>query len=514
VSRTCRFASAALAVAGLVLLVPSCRSDRGFHSPVITGFDATPIADGQPGMEFTVRAEDADGDSLQFWFDFGDGSCGWLDSVLPSPAVLTVRHDYAAAAALPLTVRARDGSGNQSEPWRERRVTRAPGALVWFAVPGGLAPGDSEPVTSSPIVLRTGSDTVVIVGGCDDSRLYSLRFGDGRARAVGSPAVLDEGDFGHPVYSPASAHVICGNEDGRLYAFSGAGLVRVWMWPPDTSDFHRWTAVAVYDHRIYGAKENDTLYCVRDTGAGAVVIGRYHARYVRLDQAPPVIDNAGDVVFATESCFIYKLDPYLTAPRWVRRLPTGSRVNNLCLDPDANVCATTDDGKVYSLDATSGEIRWTAAVDPHGDAWYMAIGENDVLYVGTGSGRLVGIDCATGVVTWTMQVTTNGLDAGLAYTTRRHLYALDDEDWLYCIDVSGAQPALVWKVNCPAQVGSAGRSPRMTSDDNACLSLGPDGDIIVVGREYAFRVSGYTDGLLATTQWPKWQRDLYNTGRY
>jgi len=36
----------------------------------------------------------------------------------------------------------------------------------------------------------------------------------------------------------------------------------------------------------------------------------------------------------------------------------------------------------------------------------------------------------------------------------------------------------------------------------------------VVGSDALYCVAGYTDGLLATSEaWPKWQKNLYNSGK-
>jgi outer membrane protein assembly factor BamB len=480
--------------------------------PAITYYEPPNVAVVDVPAAFTALAQDPEGDSIQFYFDFGDGDAGWVDTMLASGGQLTVFHTYDAVDTVMTFVKARDKKRSVSAPESAEVKIGIAGGVLWYSQPGGLESGDSEPVTTSPVVLILGADTVVIVGGCDDSRLFSLKYRDGRSKGTGTPAVLDEGDFGHPAYCAATAHVICGNEDGRLYAFSNAGLTREWMWPPETSDFHAWGPVAISGDKIYAAKENDTVYCIQDAGQNGNPLGKYYLRRVNMELTVPVIDNTGDVIFGTESCFVYKMDPNLTSPRWSRQLQVSGELHNLCLDAGANVYATSDNGKLYSLNP-DGTDRWTLDIDPGRDAWYMAIGDNSMLYVGTGSGKLAGVNYSTGSSVWTLQVSSGELDAGMVYTTKKYLYCLDDEDWLYCVNVSGVQPALVWKVNCPAQIRPrGGRSPGLTSDDQACLCLGPDGDILLIGAEYMFRVAGYADGTLGLTAWPKWQHDLHNTG--
>lgn len=493
-------------------------------APGIIHFQAPFVAVKNVPAAFSVLAEDPEGDSIQFKFQFGDGEgTGWLDTMLASPAQLTVFHTYKAIDTVTAYVWARDKKRSVSAPCSAQVQIGTSGGVLWFAQPGGLEAGDSEPVTAAPVVVIMGSDTVVVVGGCDDSRLFSLRYSDGKVRGTGSPRVLDEGRFWHPAYCVATSHIICGNEDGRIYAFNGPGLTRVWYWPVDTM-LKDWGTVAISGDRIYAPNENDTLYCLQDAGQSANMLSRYYLKGIGTEQSAPIIDNQGNVIVATvvpetlqgqrvPFSYIYKLDPNLTSPLWSRRVQ--DEIKNLCLDANANVYATTSKGKLYCLNSADGNDRWAPVdVDPGRDAWYMAMGENNQLYVGTGSGKLVAVDISTGNKLWETSLSTEDINAGLVFTTKKYLYALDDEDWLYCVDVSGSQPALVWKVDCPAQVRPGLRSIRLTSDDNACLTVGPDGDIIVIGKEWAFKVAGYPDGTLAPTQWPKWQRDAYNTGKY
>ncbi|MBM3315576.1 hypothetical protein FJY71_07035, partial [candidate division WOR-3 bacterium] len=177
-------------------------------APNILNYEPPNVAVKDVPAAFTVLAEDPEGDSIQFYFDFGDGDAGWEDTMLASPAQLTVFHTYTSIETVLTIVRARDKKRSVSPPESGQVVVGLAGGVLWFAQPGGLEPGDSEPVTTSPVVLNLGTDTVVVIGGCDDSRLYALKYSNGRSRGTGTPKVLDEGDFYHPAYCAATAHVV------------------------------------------------------------------------------------------------------------------------------------------------------------------------------------------------------------------------------------------------------------------------------------------------------------------
>ncbi|MEM2892380.1 MAG: PKD domain-containing protein [Thermoplasmata archaeon] len=75
--------------------------------PIITSFsadDSTPLA-GQV-VTFTCTAEDPDNDPLNFTFEFGDGTFGYVE--LPEPGTATITHVYQVASMYEAYVYVRD----------------------------------------------------------------------------------------------------------------------------------------------------------------------------------------------------------------------------------------------------------------------------------------------------------------------------------------------------------------------------------------------------------------------
>jgi cytochrome c551/c552/WD40 repeat protein len=122
----------------------------GNAAPVISAYSATPYPAGVgQALSFSASASDADDDSLEYRFVFGDGSdTGWQ-------AASTAQHAYAAIGRYRAQVQVRDGNGGQS--------SRATSASVLPAPPGAL------PVASSTIAVDAANDRAFVVNPDADS---------------------------------------------------------------------------------------------------------------------------------------------------------------------------------------------------------------------------------------------------------------------------------------------------------------------------------------------------------
>jgi outer membrane protein assembly factor BamB len=475
---------------------------------------------------FTVSADDPEGDSIEFYFDFGDGSKGWIDTMLASPATLTVRHTYTSFDTVWVNAKARDKKRSECAPCSSEVKIGSAGGVLWVCVPSVVA-GDSYPVYSSPAFVAIGSDTLVYSGGCDDGKLWSVRFGSGREKSAGNNVLGEEGElFGAPVYVRQTGHIVAACSDGELYAFAATNLGDEWRYPDkhrDSLDGKPWGALAVKGDLIYGIKDcggmadtiRDTIFCIQDGGTQGVRLHYYVMNLLSEELSIPVIDNNGDVLFAAESMFVYKMDANLSTIIWRRRFDGATDIHTLALGDDGSIYVTTSEGIVYALDPATGNDRWATQVEVGRDAWQLVVG-NGVLYVTTDACRVVALNPTTGGKNWETTLEQNGLELkGAPVLASKYLYCLDEEDNVYCVDVSVTPGVLLWKCNCPSQLGGlAPRRTRLSSNEIPALTIGPDGSIIVVGIDAMYRVAGYTDGLLSGTRWPKWQRDLYNNGYY
>ena len=99
-----------------------------------------------------------------------------------------------------------------------------------------------------------------------------------------------------------------------------------------------------------------------------------------------------------------------------------------------------------------------------------------------------------------------------------YVYFQDEDDVLYCLNQ--ADGTLIWSCNCPNYLprsgGGSSHRPRklQLTDYLPNPTICANGNIIVVGSDATYCVAGYTAGPLdGTAAWPKWQKDLSNSGK-
>ncbi len=149
----------------------------GNRPPEVTGFTATPypVAPGQ-AVSFTATANDPDGDTLQYRFDFGDGSPRTPWSATPS-----VERTYAESGHYRAVVQVRDPSGVIAS--RSRVVTVVPPLPT--ARPTASAPIACDAASRRVWTVNPDADTISVLNTdtlaklgeyptCDDPRALAL----------------------------------------------------------------------------------------------------------------------------------------------------------------------------------------------------------------------------------------------------------------------------------------------------------------------------------------------------
>jgi outer membrane protein assembly factor BamB len=162
-------------------------------------------------------------------------------------------------------------------------------------------------------------------------------------------------------------------------------------------------------------------------------------------------------------------------------------------------------------------VIWTFLPDGFGGR--PALGQS-ALFIGTDQGTIYSLNPNTGSINW-----QKSYSGGVSFNTtpvvaaNGYVYFQGDNDVLYCLNqADGAQ---IWTCNCDYYLPGGGRSgsshrPRIAglADYDPEPSITSTGDIIVVGQGALFCVAGYADGTLdASAAWPKWQKNLFNTGK-
>ncbi len=459
---------------------------------------------------FIASATDPEGDSIQFYFDFGDGSKEWTQTFVASGETLTYTHKYRDTGSFTVKVKARDKKRSECAPESTVITVVAQGRVRWYFA--GTVSGDSEPPIASPVVVVVGADTLIYTY-CDDGYFYSVNYGNGRKKSSTNSSKPDPESYifqGNPAYCANQAHIIIGSDDGYIYALGASNLNRAWKWQPDTNE-HGWGTPAINGNNIYIVSDaNDTLYYLQDAGSACNRLGAYKLPASVI--GAPVIDRSGYVLVALDNGTIYKMEPNIQSPAWVCTLRLNAALGSPVIGDDGVIYVADDSGYVYAINE-NGTKKWEKMVDPAGIAGMVL--NSSFLFVATSGGKVVALQPANGNEGWSKQHTQNEIVGSPLLAANGYLYFMDDEDQLWAIDQATGD--LKWVADCYTQV--AGRSNnnrprRLLEESNPSLAVGPTGDIIVVGSNYMYCVIGPTDGILMQgAPWPKWQKDEYNTGK-
>ncbi|MEO0069033.1 MAG: PQQ-binding-like beta-propeller repeat protein [candidate division WOR-3 bacterium] len=454
--------------------------------------------------QFRATALDPENDSIQFYFDFGDGSKGWIDTRVAPGETITTTHKFNSEGTFWVKVKARDWpKRSESAPESIAIVVGAAGRVMWKF--SGIVGDDSQPPIASPVVVDT-----LIYTYCDNGYFYCVSHNSGRKKADRGTREPEDYIFnGHPAYCRNTGHIIVGSEDAYLYALNANGLGVAWKWTPDTMTAG-WGTPALNGTKIYIASDEDTLYYLEDAGSNCSFIGKYKLPAAIV--GAPVIDRNGYLIFGCDNGILYKMEPNSPNVVWECTLRTNVMLSTPVIDDNGTIIVPDDSGYVNAVDEDGNKL-WQTMVDP-AEISGMAVGATNV-FITTGSGKLFALNQLTGAIEWQHQHTTNSLVGAPLLAANGYIYFMDDDDCLYAANQSDG--SLIWVADCLQQVGGRGvrtRPRKLEAAENPSLSIGPDGNIIVLGESYMYCVLGYPEGTLDNSApWPKWQKDLYNTGK-
>ncbi len=452
---------------------------------------------------FSAVTTDPNGDSVSYKFDFGDGEGDWTGFVA-SGVPGRDSHVYTSIETVQVRCQAQDIHEAESD-WSDAKtlyIGEAGGVKWWW-----IDSGEDEGVCYTSALIVVDGENELAYSSADDGSFYGIRVTDGaRKRSGQAVQPLEQNEFtGHPAYCAATGHVIVGNEDGELYAMN-VGLSKAWHWPGQTHEdsltYIEWGTPAINGSKIYVPRDNDTLYYFTDLGSDGRLENTY---YVPGIVDAPVIDASGYVLFGTDSGYIYKMRPDLTL-EWRKLLKANDDIHSPAIGPDGTVYCGSSTGWVYAVNP-DGSVKWSKQL---GGETYRVVVVGTVAFVTTGQGRLYKLDTATGNITWnkqyaTTEITTSAIIAG------DYLYYQDFDDVVFCVQQSDG--ALLWKCDCLLYGPAKKSGPRKLDGFEGNPSITSTGDIIVIGAEAMYCVAGYASRTLPGTGWPKWQKDLYNTGK-
>ena len=470
---------------------------------------------------FTVAATDPDGDSVGYKFDWGDGKeSGWTDEdtavgFAPSGRDVEYSHTYTAIETVWVKCKARDIHKSESD-WSDSAmvVVGEAGAVIWYWFDYDPIEEDEWYAITSACIAFDEEDEYIYTT-TDGSGIFGVSTSGRRRRSGGPVLPSEENEFtGHPAYCAATQHIICGNEDGELYAFK-TSLSKEWHWPGNNNEeeltYIPWGTAAINGNKIYVPSDNDSLYYFTDMGADAVHNGSY---YIPGMVEAPVIDASGNVYIGTETGYLYKLTGSLGLV-WKKLIEANSEIYSPAIGSDGTIYCGTGMGKLVAVNPATGVAKWEKQISQQ-EVYHIAVSPTSVI-AGTGSGYLFCLEPATGTIKWYVredayvaEITANPILAGDL------VYYQDDDDVVWCRRQSDG--VLLWSCDCtiyaPTRKAGHGRRGKLIDDIRPQPGMLSDGNVVIVGEDAVYCVAGYEDKKLQTTApWPKWQKNSHNTGK-
>lgn len=251
--------------------------------------------------------------------------------------------------------------------------------------------------------------------------------------------------------------VIFGSHDGSLHAANSRTGVELWR--TITGDRIYPTALVTQEGTIYAGTDNDRFFSV-DPARGAL-----QWALATTDDADTAAGQAEDGSLRfTAGRVLYATERDLTV-RWRISLPSKLYSSPVVLADGTTILGCQDD-KLYCITPT-GTVRWSYATG--GDVDATPAVTNQVIYVGSDDGYVYAIDVSDGQLRWKTRVggyvragVALGLDRRVVVGTfgpTPRIVALDRENGheAWSVPVTGGPPTGDWGVLSAAMVDREGR---------------------------------------------------------
>ncbi len=489
-------------------------------APVVDSVLVPPVAVMDAETFITVYGHDPDDDSLRAIVKWPSGDTTTERTL--SPCQFTVSHIFTKVETADVSVRLQDWKGTRSRDTIIRIPVGKEGGVKWW----WQSPTEQGTMWTSALVAVDVTVEVVMSASWDEQKFFQVRASNGKNLHNAATKFGGDDFTGDPALCAVTGNVIVGGDDGELYALSLADLTHMWEWPDKSPQESLtgipWGAPAINGSDIYIGRDNDSLYKFTDNGVSVTPGPVYGLGGAGVVDAP-VVDVDNSVYFGTDSGYLVKLDANLN-PYWRLHLIPVGEISGPIIAGDGSVfCGSDSPPALYAVTPgpDSGTVKWTLPLDGIGAR--PALGQS-ALFLGTDQGTVYSLDPATGSINW-----QKSFAGGVSFNTtpivaaNGYVYFQGDNDVLYALNqADGAQ---IWACDCNYYLPGGGRGrygnklwpgkmAGLTNNDPNPSILTSTGDIIVVGASALFSVAGYVDGPLdPNAAWPKWQKDLSNTGK-
>jgi outer membrane protein assembly factor BamB len=342
------------------------------------------------------------------------------------------------------------------------------GTLKWAFLAG-------RTIDSSPAVAPDGT----IYVGSDDGKLYAVN-PDGTKQwdyyigdiVFSSPAIDQEGT------------IYIGTGTRKLMAFNPNGSVK-WAFP--TSSWIVSSPALASDGTIYISCVDTPgrLYAVNPNGTQ-----KWEFASGNFGYSSPVVAPDGTIYIGGIDRNLYALTPAGTI-KWTFTLGNYTH-STVAIARDGTLYIGCADGKLYAINP-DGSAKWTFATGNYIDS-APALGPDGTIYIGSADRNLYAVN-PNGTGKWAYS-TTGIIQSSPAVGSDGVIYIPSLDGCVYAVNANGT---LKWIYRTQGGIDS-------------CPTLSPTGILYVGSKDYKLHAI-FTTGQLADSPWPKFHRDLRQTGR-
>ncbi len=327
--------------------------------------------------------------------------------------------------------------------------------------------------------IDTNWSRKAIYFGSDDGYLYALSF-DSLFKwkyktndwVHTSPAVDSDGT------------IYVGSDDGYLYAINPDGTIK---WKHPVNGWVR-SSPALDFSTVYVATTNGEVYSIRTYDGTR----KWKVQLGGEVYSSPAIGSYGTIYIGCSDGYLYALDDWDGDEEWKFKT-NGAIYSSPALGSDGTIYVGSDDGSIYAI-RSNGTLKWQVRTDNRVRS-SPVIGSDGTVYAGSDDGYLYAIK-SDGTIKWTFK--TNGyIRATSVISSNGTIYVPSNDGYVYAISSDGKQK---WKTFVGYNPSSA------TLDDNGTLYVGTD-------DEYLHAIYTGSSYSLAYSDWPKFRRNLRNTGK-
>ncbi|UOE96809.1 PQQ-binding-like beta-propeller repeat protein [Fervidobacterium islandicum] len=418
-------------------------------------------------VEVRVNASDNYGLSkLELYLDYSK-----VGEKTTEPYLLTIDTRSYISGTSTLKAIAYDLAGNKKEASINITIQKPlPGDIIWKFKTGGS-------IASCPAIDTSWSRKAIYFGS-DDGYLYALSF-DGQMKWR-----YKTNDWVHisPVVD-TDGTIYVGSDDGYLYAVKPDGTLK---WKTPVGDWVR-SSPALYYSTLYVANRGGEIYAIR-TYDGTK---KWRVQIGSSIYSSPAVGKDGTIYIGSGNGKLYAIDDWDGETLWEFKT-NGSIQSSPAIDNYGTVYIGSDDGCVYAV-RPNGTLKWQVQTG-HGVRSSPVIGSDGTVYVGSDDGYLYAIN-SDGIIKWTFK--TNGyIRTAPVVGSDGTIYVASNDGYVYAVSSSGKEK---WRRSIGYVPSSA------TLDDDGTLYIGANDG-------YLYWIQTNSTSGLARSDWPKFKRDLRNTG--